>query len=187
MTTWLTGDQHFGHFNAIAYCNRPWSTVDEMDNSLINAWNTVVKPDDLIYHLGDFTLGNRFEAERLFRELNGCIRVLDYPWHHDKRWLHRQSYISASLNAVYYENSIVIIEEVDSNVEGHGIPAILCHYAFEIWDRRHYGSLHFHGHSHGMLPHIPNRLDAGVDNAYKLTGEYRPLELQEACEFAKAV
>ena len=177
---WLTGDQHFWHTNVIKYCNRPFSSVDEMDEALIDAWNKYVKHDDTVYHLGDFTLGNRLIAEKYFRMLNGNIGVLEYPFHHDKRWLHEQQYITASFNIVYYGPSIVIIKEVDTNV-----PIVLCHFAFEVWDRKHYSSLHFHAHSHGMLPKIQNRLDVGVDNAYKLTGEYRPLSLEEACKFAR--
>jgi len=180
---WLTGDQHFWHTNVIKYCNRPFSSVDEMDEALIDAWNKYVKHDDTVYHLGDFTLGNRLIAEKYFRRLNGNIGVLEYPWHHDKRWLDNE-YFSAGGNIVHIEAPIVVLEGVEQ-IEGRGVPAILCHYAFEVWDRKHYGSLHFHAHSHGMLPKIQNRLDVSVDNAYKLTGEYRPLSLEEACKFAR--
>jgi calcineurin-like phosphoesterase family protein len=185
---YLTGDQHFGHFNVIRYTNRPWTTAYEMDEALISAWNKVVKIDDLVYHLGDFTLSGKNDAERLFSRLNGSIHVLSNPWHHDKKWLSPfngyRVFSSASRHIVIMELPIVVLEGVDK-IEERGVPAILCHYPFEFWDRRHYGSLHFHGHSHGMSPKIPNRLDVGVDSAFTLTGEYRPLSLKEAVEFAK--
>jgi calcineurin-like phosphoesterase family protein len=176
---WFTSDQHFWHANVIEYCNRPFSNVDEMDEALISSWNKSVMPDDLVYHLGDFTLGNRLIAEKYFKRLNGYIRVLEYPWHHDKRWLRGQMYWSS--HEVVYDLPIVVLEhEAD-------VPIILCHYAFEIWDRKHYGSLHFHGHSHGELHRVENRLDVGVDNAYKFTGAYRPFSLEEAVELARSL
>ena len=173
MTIWFTGDQHFWHTNIIQYCNRPFANVEEMDEALIDAWNKVVMPDDLVYHLGDFTLGNRLIAEKYFKRLHGYIRVLEYPWHHDSRWLRGQLFYSY-LHEVVYDQPIVVLEHKAD------VPIILCHYAFEIWDRKHYGSLHFHGHSHGMLPRISNRLDVGVDNAFRLMGEFRPFSIEEA-------
>lgn len=181
MTIWITSDQHFWHTNVIQYCDRPFANNDQMDNALVDAWNSCVKPSDLVYHLGDFTLGNRLIAEQFFKRLNGYIRVLEYPWHHDRKWLRMQLFISASMHEVVYDRAIVALEhEAD-------VPVILCHFAFEIWDRRHYNSIHLHGHSHGMLPPLHNRLDVGVDNAYKLLGEYRPFSLEEAIEFAKNI
>ena len=171
----FTSDQHFGHDNIRKYCNRDFPNISDMDETLIDAWNKVVKADDLVYHLGDFTLGGRSDAEKYFRRSNGYIHILEYPWHHDKRWLTGQLFYSAQ-HEVAYEQPIVVLEhEADR-------PIILCHYAFEIWDRKHYGSLHFHGHSHGMLPRISNRLDIGVDNAFQLMGEYRPFSIKEALE-----
>ena len=184
MTIFLTGDQHFGHVSnrggVIKYCNRPFSNIDEMDDALIKTWNTIVSPDDLVYHLGDFTLGNRLVAEKYFRRLNGYIRVLDNPWHHDRKWLRGQMYYSAQHEVVYDQPIVVLEHETE-------VPVVLCHYPFENWDRKHYESIHLHGHSHGATLRVKNRLDIGVDSAYKLTGEYRPLSLEEACKFAREV
>lgn len=175
MSIWVTSDHHFNHDNIQKYCNRNFLNVDEMNESLIESWNKVVNPYDIVYHLGDFTLGGRLDAERYFKRLNGYIHVLENSWHHDKRWLRGQMFYSR-MHEVVYEQPIVVLEYV--------VPIVLCHYAFEIWDRRHYGSVHFHGHSHGMLPKILNRLDIGVDNSFRLTGEYRPFELDEAISYA---
>ena len=53
---YYTSDLHFGHKNIIKYENRPWSSVKEMDQGLIDRWNNRVKNRDLVYILGDFTL-----------------------------------------------------------------------------------------------------------------------------------
>jgi calcineurin-like phosphoesterase family protein len=183
---WLTADNHFGHTNILTYCSRLFVNVDEMDEALIESWNKYIKPDDTVYHLGDFTLGGAKAAERLFLRLNGIIHVLGYRWHHDKRWIDKQFYLSAKHYPVIIEPPIVVLEDVEQ-VNDRSVPAILCHYAFEIWDRRHYGSFHFHGHSHGMLKNLYKRLDIGVDSAFQLVGEYRPLSLEEAITFAKNI
>lgn len=51
---WFTSDTHFGHNNIMKFCQRPWKTVEEMDNALIQNWNSVVGENDIVFHLGDF-------------------------------------------------------------------------------------------------------------------------------------
>src|SRR5271166_5248346 len=56
MAIWFTSDHHFGHKNIITYCNRPFDSVDEMNEALVVAWNNLVKLDDTVYYVGDFSL-----------------------------------------------------------------------------------------------------------------------------------
>ena len=53
----FTSDTHFDHKNIIRYCNRPFSSIEEMNNFLIKRWNATVGPDDTVFHLGDVTFG----------------------------------------------------------------------------------------------------------------------------------
>ena len=53
MTQWLISDTHFSHANIIKYCSRPFRNTTDMDEVMISRWQHAVKPDDLIYHLGD--------------------------------------------------------------------------------------------------------------------------------------
>ena len=76
MTTFFTADTHFGHKNVIRYCNRPFASATEMDERLIENWNKIVGPDDLIYHLGDFTLLGEDLAAGYFQRLNGKIHII---------------------------------------------------------------------------------------------------------------
>lgn len=56
MKTFFTSDHHFSHENIIRYCKRPFSSVEEMNAEMIKAWNEIVKPEDFVWYLGDFSL-----------------------------------------------------------------------------------------------------------------------------------
>jgi calcineurin-like phosphoesterase family protein len=181
VTLFVTADQHWGHANILISCHREFSDITEHDTELTRAWNSVVSGEDVVYHLGDVTLKSAPYASEVFRQLNGSIHVLGYPWHHDSRWLKTPQW--SKKGPVFIEQPIVVLE--------HGIkhgndwlPVILCHYPFEVWDRKHYGAMHLHGHTHAELKRIPNRLDVGVDMAFRLLGEYRPFRIEEAVAFA---
>jgi calcineurin-like phosphoesterase family protein len=55
MTIWFTSDEHYGHARIIEYCNRPFRDVDQMTEELIKRHNLLVKEEDLVIHVGDFT------------------------------------------------------------------------------------------------------------------------------------
>ena len=58
MDTYFSADDHFGHFQIIKYCNRPFKSVKEMDDTLIKNWNERVKKDDFVINVGDFNFRN---------------------------------------------------------------------------------------------------------------------------------
>ena len=184
MTIFVTADQHWGHANILKYSQRRFGSIGEHDAELIRAWNSVVGDNDRVYHLGDVTLGNAGLAHDVFQHLNGEIHVLGYPWHHDARWIKSPQF--SRCGPVKIEMPIVVLEHMfKPGIEW--LPVILCHYPFEVWDRKHYGTVHLHGHVHGELPRILNRLDVGVDGAFRLLGEYRPFRMEEAIELAVKV
>ena len=73
MKTWFTADTHFGHAKIIEYCNRPFKTVEQMDNALIRLWNSRVKKHDIVIHLGDFMFKDASRREYYLDRLNGHI------------------------------------------------------------------------------------------------------------------
>ena len=96
--TWFVSDTHFCHGNIIKYCNRPWSSgrdndgnmivtqedIDRMDKDLILRWNSVVKSDDIVWHLGDFALGNKDNVKRILSQLNGKVNLVMGNHDHNK-------------------------------------------------------------------------------------------------------
>ncbi len=81
-TRWFTSDQHFGHSKVIEYCNRPFKDLAQMHHTLIRRWNSVVKPQDTVYVLGDFAFLPIADLKPILDQLNGTkILILG---NHDK-------------------------------------------------------------------------------------------------------
>lgn len=93
---WVTSDTHFCHENIIQYCGRPFANAELMNEVLINNWNSVVKPGDKVYHLGDVAMGvnHRKELPRIMSRLNGSKRLIvgnhdDIPWLSSGGWFQK--------------------------------------------------------------------------------------------------
>lgn len=72
MTVFVISDTHWHHKNIIEYSNRPFSSLEEMDEVMVQNWNKVVKPQDKVYHLGDVYMPKKQEkSDWLFSRLNG--------------------------------------------------------------------------------------------------------------------
>lgn len=93
----VISDTHFGHTNIIKYCNRPFNSVEEMDEALIENWNSVVGSQDKVYHLGDVTLSakklailDRLKGNKvLIRGNHDIFRLKQYtPYFKDVRATH---------------------------------------------------------------------------------------------------
>lgn len=76
MQIWLSSDLHIWHYNIIKYTARPFSTVQQMNETIINNWNSVVAKDDLVYFLGDFALCSKKWATEARNKLNGEIILI---------------------------------------------------------------------------------------------------------------
>lgn len=72
----LIGDTHFMHRNIIKYCNRPFKDVEEMTESLIKNWNSVVDNNDIVYVIGDFALCGKQKIIEIGNQLNGHKRLI---------------------------------------------------------------------------------------------------------------
>lgn len=141
MATFFTADQHFNHKTIIEYVERPFGSVEEMNDGLIERWNSVVRRGDTVYVLGDFALCGPTKAIGFLRALNGFIRLV--PGGHDKGWL---------TNRVRVEcEGLLVVEAPLISKRLGAVYVTLCHYPLLSWERSHYGALHFHGHTHGTI------------------------------------
>lgn len=74
---YVISDTHINHSNIIKYCNRPFKNSKEMDEFMIEKWNSVVKPQDKVYHLGDVYMGSdRRYISSVLHSLNGHKRLI---------------------------------------------------------------------------------------------------------------
>jgi len=74
--TWFISDTHFGHKNILEYEPeaRPFSSLEEMHETMIERWNSVVSTNDVVYHLGDFAFGKH--NIKIAARLNGKKRLV---------------------------------------------------------------------------------------------------------------
>ena len=176
MTIWFTSDNHFGHENIIKFSNRPFYNVDEMDATMVMRWNEVVKPTDIVYHLGDFCLGDATASRKYFAALNGVVRILGNTWHHDRRWMKSIMYTGLDAeNTVDILPPMVVLEFHEYGDGKYPQVLVLCHYPLVEWDRKHYGAWHLHGHCHGNYHYSSGKaFDVGVDPQ-----NFYPISLEE--------
>jgi calcineurin-like phosphoesterase family protein len=164
---YVTADLHFGHFKIIQYCNRPFKTLEEMNETLINNWNNIVTKKDEIYVLGDFGFLNITEYEKILPRLNGKKYLI--RGNHDNQncyqiigWKNVKDYLKLRYNNVKF---------------------ILSHYPMVSWDSKNHGSIMLHGHCHGTLNRTITDLigdsiiDVGVD-----VWNYTPVSLDSIIE-----
>ena len=79
---WVISDTHINHANMLRFLDnkkqifRPFSCVEEMNERIVAGWNSVVKDQDVVYHLGDVYLGNGKEANAILHQLKGRKRLV---------------------------------------------------------------------------------------------------------------
>ena len=123
---WFTSDHHFGHANIIQFSNRPFGTVEEMDESLVEKWNAVVKTGDVVYHIGDLFWTPASQAKSLRQRLNGRICLI--RGNHDKS-------ADSMKDAFEWIKDYYELRLDDPDAEGGRRRIVLCHYAFRVWNK----------------------------------------------------
>lgn len=165
-TIWFTSDNHFGHKNIIKFSNRPFATMEEMDEEMIKRWNEKVQPQDEIYHLGDVGLCSSGRLKEILNQLNGKIYLV--------RGNH-ESAAEACKERFEWIKDYYKLKIQDADFQGGEQQIILMHYAMRVWDKSHWGTYQLYGHSHGELPDDSDLLsiDVGVDchNFYPISWE----------------
>jgi|ERR1035437_3632685 calcineurin-like phosphoesterase family protein len=173
---------NFGHTNIIKYVHRPFSSSQEMDEALISNWNSVVKPGDTVFHLGDFALPDKklYPSEidqldytkKVIESLNGNITII-FGSHDKHAYFHKKLFFG------YFSKNTIAEYKVD------GVDLILSHCGMLAWERRTHHSIHFFGHVHsGPLHPFPcqnNSCDVGID-----AWNFFPVSLEAALERARS-
>ena len=167
---YFTADTHFNHANIIKFCNRPFKSVEQMNETLITNWNSVISEDDIVFHLGDFCLGGAAEWTRLLDRLNGKIYLI--LGNHDLKNF-RQGFIQR-----FEHVALQMFITVDKQ------KMYLSHYPFlcfeggykDIWQL--FGHVHTRKNNTGIdaerLQYLyPTQYDVGVDN-----NDFKPVSFE---------
>ena len=171
----FTSDSHFGHNNIIRYCNRPFASVKEHDEALIENWNKVVSPDATVFHLGDFAFAGSDYTTEILSRLNGHIILI--KGNHDNF----QSSVLDKFEEVYPQLHIEIGKK----------SIYLNHYPFatyagmyrknatiQLFGHIHSGPASLSGKDTSRLDNLnPHQLDVGMDNF-----NYTPVSWQQVLE-----
>lgn len=150
MTVFFSADHHFGHPGIIRNAERPFANVAEMDEVLIANWNARIRPDSILYYVGDFA--HRCPPERLraiWARLTKPRAIHLVPGNHDDE---------ATLQLPWTSIEHGILRMSASNRRFS-----LFHYALRTWPGFHRNAIHLFGHSHNRMPGYRNTLDVGVD------------------------
>lgn len=73
---WFSSDLHFNHNKEFIYKERGFSSMEEMNESIIARFNSLVKPDDELYLLGDLAMGDIDLAKDYIKALNGHLHII---------------------------------------------------------------------------------------------------------------
>jgi calcineurin-like phosphoesterase family protein len=166
---WLTSDCHFNHLNILPYepDTRPFKSIEDMNEMLISNWNGIVQPEDEVYILGDFFMGQLSEIEPILNRLKGKITLI--RGNHDTK-----------KRIELYEKNGITVKDIDY-ISYKGRYFVLCHFPNEnqefidmirndnsevIWLYGHVHSKAPKGYHNGMF-HV------GVD-----TNNLTPISLQ---------
>ena len=164
---YFTADTHFGHRSIIDYVNRPFKTVEEMDQTILDNINKTVSPSDILYILGDFTCGGSYTKCMEYRSKIHCENIHLILGNHDRRFIYSDKESPFESEKDYYE------------IHDHKFLFCLSHYPMLSWHGRDRGSIMLHGHIHSDKRSNEinkwqgiKRYDVGVD-----ANDYTPVSI----------
>ena len=179
----VTSDHHFGHARINELAGRPFSSVDEMNAAMIERWNALVGPDEVVLHLGDLALGPIEESIALTAKLNG--RRFLVPGNHDRVSPATQSIRAIErFRAVYEAAGWTMLPEILEGTRG-GTRILASHYPYAgdtTGVERHRSHrpvdtgiplLHGHTHERDFGPHGSHEFHVGVD-----AFDFAPIQLE---------
>jgi calcineurin-like phosphoesterase family protein len=173
-----TSDTHYFHKNIIRYCQRPFTDVEEMHETMIRLWNERVAAQDTVFHLGDFGFGPAEGLRSILKRLNGHKVIV--KGNHDKGL--------TTLKDIGFEQATLDGFHTDKSL---GIPVYLRHKPNFLYHELPFFSedeIHLCGHIHDLWARTSaypvvateNIINVGVDQSW-----FTPLTLQELLNRAK--
>lgn len=173
---WFTSDQHFYHKNILRFTDRPYETVEDMNEAFIEWNNANVGEKDVVWNLGDFSFGDIEQTKSVLRRLKGQQNLI-LGNHCHNLFNHR--------NELLNERLFMSIQHY-RELRFDKTRLVLSHYPMRSWSGSNRGSIQLFGHVHGHLAPYGKSVDVGVDSEW-ITGGYagRAFHLDEILEYMK--
>ncbi|MCI9023900.1 MAG: hydrolase [Dorea sp.] len=164
-------DMHLGHENIIAFDNRPFRSVNEMNRVLMDNWNRKVGQDDDVYILGDFSYCSETDPVWYLEQLKGTKHLIQ--GNHD-------GHLLRSGNAGKYLASV----DKMLHITDGGEHIVLCHFPIAEWNGFSHGSWHIYGHIHGNVSKTSKFMKGRKKalNAGCMLNGYEPVTFAELVE-----
>ena len=164
-------DMHMGHKNVLKFDDRPFQSVEEMNETLIANWNKKVTDEDDIWVLGDFCYRSEKDPSFYLKQLKGKKHLI--IGNHDKVTVNTDS-------ALNYFDSVERLK----HIKDREYNVILCHFPLADWNAKHRGSYHVYGHIHNNKDEVYEfmKQQERALNAGCMINNYEPVTLEELLE-----
>jgi calcineurin-like phosphoesterase family protein len=189
---------------------RDFDTLDQMNSTIIDNINKMVKEDDWLVCLGDWAFGG-IENIWKARQRIVCKKIIHIVGNHDhhivkntvlpncfRRYMadrDQELFVNPEDSHSDYDEQAQAqeifsgvhsyLELTVSHSNGEKNTYNLFHFPITIWNKAHHDRIHLYGHVHGGYTAPDRSLDVGVDNAFKLFGEYRPFSERDIQKYMK--
>lgn len=171
MKIFVTSDTHFNHTNIIKYCNRLFTSVEEMNTCLIKNWNDTVTDDDIVIFCGDFCFARSSEKNETTIHLTSLLKghKIIIKGNHDFRQL---KYTKCGWDAEYFQELVLFNRLCFRHVPGDQNPETWRYDNLDI-DAKKYDYV-FYGHVHDKtLTNAP----ANFINVCGDVNDFRPIDI----------
>ena len=178
MSAFVTADTHWGHAKSLSFLQpdgsplRPFDSVEEMDETMVERWNATVGKTDTIYHLGDVIIPRK--SLPILERLNG--RKILVKGNHDQ-------HVKLSEWAKYFEDVRgAFFHPGDSTMRG-GL--IFTHVPVHpsCLSGHYLGNVHGHLHCHQIID--DGKVDKRYYNACVERHNFYPVALEDIKAFFK--
>ena len=157
MTIYYTSDHHFYHKRVLEFEKRPFESIEEMNQGLIDIWNETVEDGDTVRYLGDFCFGGYNKWVSILEQLNGNIVL--YKGNHDDSRTVKKLYKEGYIKELHTVGDYIEVKSPKTNT---GYQLWLTHYPMDIGLRPNKYSLH--GHIHSLESRMLNQVNLCVDS-----------------------
>lgn len=193
---WFTSDTHYNHKNICRGTSewkenpdiitsgthspqrtREFDTLEDMNSTIVKNINDLVKENDTLYHLGDWSFGGINSIWDFRKQLN--VQTIHYILGNHCHHIENNRVLP---NVIKYGSEVTKAQDLFTSVQHYkevsinGRIFVLSHYAHRVWNKSHHGAIHLYGHSHGT---IDNNYGLSMDVGLDTWKEFRPYSITE--------